>query len=471
MSGLRERAAEHTSSLVVTALSAAFGVALIQIVGALALIIASDDIGRRNSVQIALSLVAGVFIFISVYVGAVVTSNTFSTIIAGRTRTLALMRLVGATAHSLRKQVGQEGLLVGIGGALLGAIIGWLCAAVGLRLAVSAGSVPDLPYAPVDPLIGLPVVCVVLATWGASWVGSRRVLAVTPLQATGAAVEPTREEAVRRPVRYTIAGVLFFGGIGALAAGVTLGQDDMGGFLVAFAGGVASFSGVVAGAPVLLPPLLALVGKLWGRSPAATLATHNALRYPERSSRTAIGLVIGVTLVTTFSVAMQGYVDSLLKAQEGAPEMYAEMYEEANTVMTITVTVFSALIGFSAVIAAFGMINNLSLSVIQRTRELGLLRALGFTRGQIRWMIVAESAQMTVTAVGLGLILGVGYGWAGAQSLLGSISGSSGINAPTLPLPVLATVVIGAAVLTVAASVAPTRRATAVTPVVALSHM
>jgi putative ABC transport system permease protein len=106
--------------------------------------------------------------------------------------------------------------------------------------------------------------------------------------------------------------------------------------------------------------------------------------------------------------------------------------------------------------------------VLQRTRELGLLRALGFTARQVRGMILAESAQMSVASVGLGLVLGVGYGWAAAQSLLGSLSGT-GLVWPTMPWNMLGILVVGAAVLAGLAAVAPSRRATAVSPVAALA--
>jgi putative ABC transport system permease protein len=125
--------------------------------------------------------------------------------------------------------------------------------------------------------------------------------------------------------------------------------------------------------------------------------------------------------------------------------------------------------GFSALIAAVGMVNNLSLSVLQRTRELGLLRALGFTAVQVRRMILAESAQLVTASVLVGLVLGIFYGWAGAQSLLGSINGNPGIVLPSIPLALLGIVVLGAIVLTIAASVTPSRRATRVTPVAALA--
>ena len=137
--------------------------------------------------------------------------------------------------------------------------------------------------------------------------------------------------------------------------------------------------------------------------------------------------------------------------------------------LTITVVVFSVLIGFSALIAAVGMVNNLSLSVLQRTRELGLLRALGFTARQLRAMIRVESAQLVIASILVGFTLGIAYGWAGAQSMLGSISGSPRLILPVVPLWLLGVVVVVAAVLTVAASIIPARRATRIAPVVALA--
>jgi putative ABC transport system permease protein len=115
-----------------------------------------------------------------------------------------------------------------------------------------------------------------------------------------------------------------------------------------------------------------------------------------------------------------------------------------------------------------GVVNALSLSVLQRRRELGLLRALGFSARQIRRMVLAESAQIALTAIVIGLALGTLYGWIGAQSLLGSIPGG-GLVVPVLPWSYLVTVAAGGALLAVLAAVPPTRRATAVSPVAALA--
>lgn len=463
--GSNARSADHRSSLIVTALSAAFGVALIQGTSYLATIISADDISSRVSAQIALVMVAAVFIVIAVYVGAIVTANTFATIIAGRTRTIALLRLVGSSAAAQRRAVAREGLLVGLAGSVIGGVVGFLLALLGIRLAVATGTVPDLNYAIFDPTLLLPLVVVVIATWAASWVGSRRVLSVTPVQATGTAQEASREETMKRPFRNAVAAVTFFGGFAVLALGVAMGGLTPAGFLVAFLGGVVSFGGLVNGAHVVMPPVLKFAGRMLGKSPAARMAAENAMRYPERSARTTIGLVIGVTLITTFAVASQGFLDMIRSAQQNQPQEFGQI----DDLLYLTVGVFTVLIGFSAAIAAFGMVNNLSLSVLQRTRELGLLRALGFTARQVRGMIVAESAQITIAGVGFGLFLGIVYGWAGAQSLLGGIPGGSGIVPPSVPWLLLLLLAVGATALTLAAAQVPARRATSVSPVRALA--
>src|SRR5690554_5399661 len=100
---------------------------------ALVTLVAADDIGSRDTVQLALMLVSGAFIAIAVYVGAIVTANTFATIIAGRTHTIALMRLIGSSAVTQRRAVARQGLLVGLSGSLLGGAFGLLMATVALR--------------------------------------------------------------------------------------------------------------------------------------------------------------------------------------------------------------------------------------------------------------------------------------------------------------------------------------------------
>jgi len=458
---------EHLPSILVATLSAAFGVALLQVTGMLAVLVAADDVtGSSETVQVVLGIIALVFIAIAVYVGAIVTANTFSTIIAGRIRTIALLRLIGSSAAAQRRAVAGEGLRVGVIGAVAGAVVGTLVTVLIVRIGVATSLVPDLRFDYAPPIVALPIAAVVLTTWLASWVGSRRVLRVSPIEATGTAQEESLDESAGHRARNVIAVVLLVVGGGILALAVVVGLVNPVAVLIGVVGGLFSFTGFVLGAHLVMPRVLRLVGRAFGSSAPARLAAENAVRYPERSTRTTIGLVIGVTLITMFAVAVASYQQMIREAQEAQPDVY----QGIDQVLLATVAVFSILMGFSALIAAVGMVNNLSLSVVQRTRELGLLRALGFTARQVRRMILVESASLTIAAVLVGLVLGTFYGWVGAQSLLGAISGSPGVVAPTVPAALLVIVVVAAALLTVAASVTPARRATRVAPVAALAR-
>lgn len=454
----------HGASILVAALGSAFGVALLQITGALAAVVAQDDVtGSSGTVALMLFILAFVFIAISVYVAAVVTANTFSTIVAGRVRSIALLRLLGSSARRERGRIAREGLVVGVIGSLLGGIAGTAVAVGVERISVATDVIPDSGYLFNDPVILIPIVAVVLTTWGASWVGSRRVTTVTPLEALGRSEELSREETLARPGRNRTALVLVIIGFLLLGLGVVAGLVSPVGILIGIVGGILSFTGIVLGADVVMPPVLRLAGRLSGRSAAARLAAENAVRHPQRSSRATIGLVIGVTLVTMFAVAMAGFEASIREAQRLQPEVY----QGVDPMLAATTAVFSVLVGFSGLIAAVGLVNNLSLSVLQRRRELGLLRALGFTVPQVRRMVLAESAQLTFSAIVFGLVLGAVYGWAGAQSLLGSAS--DGIVIPGLPWLAITLVVVAGAVITAAASWAPARTAVRVSPVEALA--
>ncbi|WP_448006949.1 ABC transporter permease [Agromyces bauzanensis] len=463
---MRSRFADQWPTMLVAALAGTFGVALLHVTGLLAAAIAADEVtGQSDTVALLLGVVATVFIVIAVYVSAIVTANTVATVVAGRTRLIALLRLIGSTARAQRAHIAKEGLGIGLAGAAIGVVAGTALAFALEEVAVATDLMPATEYGYLNPTVVLPAIAVVITTWLASWVGSRRVLRVRPIQAIGNSAEQDRDELGRRRVRNVSAVVLFVIGVGLLVAGVVWGLTEPYGVLVGMVGGILSFTGIVLGAHVVMPPVLRLVGRALGGSPAARLAAENAVRHPERSSRMTIGLVIGVTLVTTFAVTMESYRALLLEAQRAQPEVYAGIDEMLN----VTIAVFTVLIGFSAVIAAIGMVNTLSLSVMQRTRELGLLRALGFDRGQLRRMIVAESAALTLAATVTGIVLGFGYGWAGAQSLLGGAQGEPAFVLPAIPWAMFGGLILAAGVLTLVASIAPARRAMRVAPVVALA--
>lgn len=457
------------ASILVSAISTAFGVILISATGYIGAMLAADPyLAGRETLAVVLAILTVVLVGLAVYVAAIVTANTFSTVVAGRTRQIALLRLIGASARSQRAEVARQGLIVGAIGAVVGLVVGVAASFAGIALVARALGLQSVSYDVLRAELVVPAVIVALTTWAAAWVGSRRVLTVTPLQALGSSAEASREQIVRRTGRNVTAIVLV--GVGALllAAGIALGLFSPLGVVVAFGGGVLSFTGIAVGAALFMPPLLRFSGRLFGRSAVARLASENALRYPERSSRMAIGVVIGVTLVTMFAVAMASAKVVMTAAAGGtlSPGLSAVLDGFAGIMM--------GLVGVSAVIAAVGLVNLLTLGVVQRRRELGLLRALGLSTAQIRRVVLLEAAHVTITAVVTGVVLGIVYGWAGAQSVLGSVADNpngekAGMVWPAIPVPVVVLIIAATAVLTLVAAVVPTRLATRVTPVEALA--
>ena len=464
---LRERGMGAT--VLVAAISTAFGVLLLSATGYIGAWLAADPtLGGSDTVTAIIGVLSVLLVGVAVYVASIVTANTFATIIAGRARTIALLRLIGATARSQRRTVAGQGFAVGVIGAVIGLVSGTAAAAVLLRWAdASLGITSD--YAVLQPTLVIPAVVVALTTWAGAWSGSRRVLAVTPLQAISGSTPRSHDDLAGARGRRVGAILLLLFGAALLALGVVVGLVSPLGVVVAFFGGVLSFTGLALAAVLIMPPLLRLTGRLFGRSTAARLAAENALRYPERSSRMAIGVVMGVTLVVMFAVANES-VEAVLSASAGG-ELPAEMNQFVDTFAAIMM----GLVAVSAVIAAVGLVNLLTIGVVQRRRELGLLRALGLTSRQVRRVVLLEAVHVTITSLVLGLVLSILYGWIAAQSLLGAVRVPPAGEAPTLVapavpwLPVL--VVVGAtAVLTVVAAVVPTRLATRVTAVEALAE-
>jgi putative ABC transport system permease protein len=114
----------------------------------------------------------------------------------------------------------------------------------------------------------------------------------------------------------------------------------------------------------------------------------------------------------------------------------------------------TVLLLLTVVIATMGIANTLALSMLERTREIGLLRAVGMTRGQLRAMVRTEALLVAALAVLVGLLLGTGLG-AAAVTVLGLTSSM----AVVIPIQQLLGVVLLAAVTGVLAGAIPARRA------------
>ena len=128
------------------------------------------------------------------------------------------------------------------------------------------------------------------------------------------------------------------------------------------------------------------------------------------------------------------------------------------------VLMVDALLGLALVIAVLGIVNTLALSIIERTREIGLLRAIGLGRGQLRLMVTLESVVMAVLGAVLGVTLGVCFGMAMMYAVR-----DQGLNVIAIPWAQLAVFLGLAVVIGVLAAVLPARRAARLDVLTAIS--
>ncbi|TFV56551.1 FtsX-like permease family protein [Geodermatophilus sp. DF01-2] len=247
----------------------------------------------------ALTAVLLVFGTVAVVVAGLVVANTFAVLLAQRTRELALLRCVGATARHVRRSVLAEAALTGLAASALGVGAGIGLAAVVSALAEGVDSpVPlsGLSVAPSAVVAGLAVGT--LTTILAALAPARAATRVAPLAALRPA-DPAPVRSRRGLLRLALGLLLLLPGAGLLALGVAVAD-----VFVALPGGVASFLGVVLLAQRAVPPVVAAAGYLVARAGGvpARLAAGNATRNPRRTAATATALLIGVTLTTAMVV-------------------------------------------------------------------------------------------------------------------------------------------------------------------------
>lgn len=132
----------------------------------------------------------------------------------------------------------------------------------------------------------------------------------------------------------------------------------------------------------------------------------------------------------------------------------AEFAEEQRAPIDQFVLLIFALLALALLIAVLGIVNTLALSVIERTREVGLLRAIGLSRRQLRWMITLESVVISVLGAVLGVVLGVFFGVVLMYALR-----DEGLEVISVPVDQLAVFLALSVVIGVLAAVLPARRA------------
>jgi putative ABC transport system permease protein len=133
------------------------------------------------------------------------------------------------------------------------------------------------------------------------------------------------------------------------------------------------------------------------------------------------------------------------------PSQFAEEQKEQ---IDFFLNVIYALLGLAVIIAVLGIINTLALSVIERTREIGLLRAVGVSRSQLRRMVRLESVIVAVLGAVLGVLMGIAFGVALQRAIA-----DQGVDVLSIPGGRLVLFVLVAALVGVLAAVLPARRA------------
>lgn len=584
------------------------------------------------------------FAGVAVLVGVFLIVNTFSMLIAQRTRELGLLRAIGADRRQIRRSVLSEALLLGV----VGATLGLLC---GIGLAYGLLHVMGLFGMHLDPsqmqvgwvapvaayLVGVTVTLVAAA------LPAQRASRVSPV----AALADSEVSEAGRPLRVRAVVGLVVGVAGGFALLASALSDQLGqASSLLVTGIVATLLALVVGGPLLVRPLIRLLGgafpTLYG--PVGTLSQRNALRNPRRTGATAAALMVGLALVTGMSVAgasitasfdkeidrtlgadfvlqsdtfqpfspelaervagvegvgtlvrqrvvplrlslpdgqvvrttgaaadtgldkvarleftRGGVFDALADGQialdaefaeqrgldvgdsvrvgfltnrsvnltvgaltqdasalpgtEGgvlmgletldryqpggqdqsllvnaatgtAPEELRERLSEelraypqvqvrdqadykelVREQVAVLLYLVYALLALAIVIAVLGVVNTLALSVVERTRELGLLRAIGLSRPQLRRMIRLESVVIAVFGAVLGLGLGLVWG-----VVLQRVLALEGFTELAVPWPTVVAVLLGSVVVGLAAALLPALRASRMNVLDAIAH-
>ncbi|MBB4933499.1 putative ABC transport system permease protein [Lipingzhangella halophila] len=148
--------------------------------------------------------------------------------------------------------------------------------------------------------------------------------------------------------------------------------------------------------------------------------------------------------------------DTVMAAVADHPKLQVtsavQRQQEYTEILDTLLLVVTAMLALSVLIAVAGVANTMALSVLERVRESAMLRALGLTRGQIRRMLGLEAVMLSLIGTGIGIALGIVFGWAAGVALLDGLILS-------IPVPRIAVFLTAAVLAGLLASVLPARRA------------
>ncbi|MDX3660898.1 ABC transporter permease [Streptomyces sp. ID05-26A] len=250
------------------------------------------------------------FAGIALFVGIFIILNTFSIIVAQRTRELALLRSMGASRGQVIGSVVLEALVIGLIASIVGLGAG---VGVGALLATIFSSVGGSSLQLAG--IGVPMSAIIssfavgmIVTVVAAVMPALRASRIAPVAAMREAATPDRP---LTKITITGAAVAALGGT-SLAFGFNQASLPLifGGILVAFVG-------VALLTPILSKPMVSLIGRLLSWSMPGLLGRRNSARNPRRTAITAAALMVGISLITGVSVVLTSATKSIEKLASG----------------------------------------------------------------------------------------------------------------------------------------------------------
>ncbi|MER5474845.1 ABC transporter permease [Streptomyces sp. NPDC002685] len=274
--------------------------------------LADDQAEQISSAMSGMKTGLLVFAGIALFVGTFIIANTFTMLVAQRTKELALLRAVGASRRQVTRSVLIEAFVVGavaaVGGLAAGIGIG-----AGMRSLMGSlgATVPDGPLVVSPGTIATALLVGVLITMLAAWLPGRRAAKIPPV----AAMSSVHAKATTKSLvlRNTMGALFAAAGVAVVLYATTMdgsdGQAPMG------LGAVLLIIGVFVLTPLLSRPLIAAAApvlRIFGIS--GKLARQNSVRNPRRTAATASALMIGLTLITGMTVmagSLQKSIDKM----------------------------------------------------------------------------------------------------------------------------------------------------------------
>ncbi len=353
-----------------------------------------------------------VFALISLFVAAFLIYNTFSMLVAQRTRELALLRAIGATRKQVTRAVLIEAAVVALLATTLGILAG-VGVALGLRSLFSLFGSP-LPGSGVvliprtfivSYLIGIGV------TLLSAWIPARRAATIAPVAALRDDVTlPTRSLRIR-----TIFGSLLVGAaVGLAFNGLRVTSDPTNAARMIGLSAFCALIGILALSPILASGILKILALPFAMTTVGRLARENGRRNPRRTAATAGALMIGLTLMSALSVLAESTTkstdavvndvigaDFVVSGHDFAP-MPHSVYDAVNNTPATAVTTYVR--ATPALVPGGGdqgqLVTGVDPSVI------GQVVKLDFTQGALTDLVAGTVVLDTKTASANGISVG-----------------------------------------------------------------